>query len=160
MAKKNRGEYEITPSDLGSTEMVFLVLSVLESLGYPGFMQLLTVINDPGVIIKIIRLMYGTEIKVPPLKVFIDALDTVTYMFSDFFKEVQKGTPAQPKFIRQHMNIDETREKELLAIFDNWSEYMFKHGVNPLSYLNIQRNNTKKRIKLAGNGKRWTAKNY
>ena len=114
MKKEDKRSYKMTPTDLGSTEMVFLVLSILESLGYPGFMQLLSVINDPGVIIKIIRLMYGTEIKVPPLQTFIDALDTATYMFSDFFKEVQKNTPAQPKYIREYMNIDQEREKKLL----------------------------------------------
>ena len=160
MSKKKRGEYTITPGDLGSTEMVFVVLSVLESLGYTGFVQLMSVINDPGVLIKVIRLLYGMEIKIPPLQVFIDALDASIYMFSDFFKQIQKGTPVQPKFIREHMNIDEEREKRLLEIFDNWSAFMYKHSVNPLQYLNIQRNNTKKRIAMAKQGKKWTAKNY
>ena len=160
MAERKKRGYKITPTDLGSTEMVFVVLSVLESLGYTGFVQLMSVINDPGVLMKIVRLMYGMDIKIPPLQTFIDALDTSIYMFSDFFKQIQKGTPVQPKFIREHMNIDEEREKKLLEIFDNWASFMYKHGVDPLQYLNIQRNNTKKRILMAKQGKKWTAKNY
>ena len=71
MQKKPRGYFEVSDSEYSSTEFVFIALSMLESRGYPGFFELMSILKDPGLIMKIIRLFYGMTIKFPPLNEFI-----------------------------------------------------------------------------------------
>ena len=71
MSKKERGEFTLSDEELGSTEMVFIALTILESRGYPGLTELMSIVNDPKLILKIIRLLYGTEIKIPSLKQYL-----------------------------------------------------------------------------------------
>ena len=158
--KKKRGEFTLEHEDLSSQEMVFIALTMLESRGYPGFMELLSVINNPGIILKIIRLFYGMTIKIPPLKEFIKCLQAAEYAFCDIHKKVNSTLPAKPQDIRQFMNIDREQEAELLQIFDEWCVYMNKQGHDIRNYMHINRQNTKKRIAMSVNGKKWKDKNY
>jgi hypothetical protein len=158
--KKNRGEFTLEHDELSSIEMVFIALTMLESRGYPGFMELMSVINDPSLILKIIRLFYGMTIQIPPLKEFITCLQASQYAFCDIHKKVNNSLPAKPKDIRQFMNIDEEREAELLKIFDEWCIYMNKQGHDIRNYFHFNRNNTKKRIDMVTKGKKWKAKKY
>lgn len=160
MQKKPRGYFEVTDDEYSSSEFVFIALSMLESRGYPGFFELMSIIQDPGLIIKIIRLFYGMTIKIPPLKEFKECLQAAEYSYLDMHKNVNTNLPAKGKDIRQFMNITEEEEKRLLDIFDEWCLFMAKNGAKVTDYMKCNRTNTKKRIELASKGQKWTQKRY
>lgn len=160
MGKQPRGYFTINAEEYSSPEFLFTALSMLESRGYPGWTEFMSVIDDPELIIKIIRLFYGLDIKVPPLKEFSKCLQAAVYSYCDMHKNVNDKLPAKGKDIRQFMNITEEEEKELLNIFDEWVKYMHKYGKDIREYLHINRNNTKRRIDLVLAGKKWTARKY
>lgn len=151
--KKKRGEFTLSHEELASTEMVLTVFTMLESRGYPGFRELMTIVDDPVLILKIIRFLYGMNLKVPPLKEFIDCLQAAEYAFCDMHKNINMVLPAKYKDIRQFLNIDEKREAELFEIYDHWVKYMHDEGYDVRNYMHINRNSTKKRIELAVKGK-------
>lgn len=160
MQKKPRGYFEVEDDEYSSSEFVFIALSMLESRGYPGFFELMSVIEDPAIIMKIIRLFYGMEIKIPPLKEFKECLQAAEYSYLDMHKNINVNLPAKSKDIRQFMNITPEEEQHLLEIFDQWVVFMNKQGADVRNFMHINRNNTKKRIEMAVQGRKWTAKNY
>lgn len=160
MQKKPRGYFEVEDDEYSSSEFVFIALSMLESRGYPGFFELMSIIEDPATIMKIIRLFYGMEIKIPPLKEFKECLQAAEYSYLDMHKNINVNLPAKSKDIRQFMNITPEEEQHLLEIFDQWVVFMNKQGADVRNFMHINRNNTKKRIEMAVQGKKWTAKNY
>ena len=160
MQKKPRGYFEVKDEEYSSSEFVFTALSMLESRGYTGFFQLMSVLQDPILILKIIRLFYGMDIKVPPLNEFADCLKAAEYTYLDMHKHINVNLTAKPKDIRQFMGIDEEEEKHLLEIFDNWAVFMHKQGADVRNFLHMNRNNTKKRIDMAVKGRKWTASKY
>ena len=160
MQKKPRGYFEVADEEYSSSEFVFIALSMLESRGYPGFFELMSVVQDPGLIMKIIRLFYGMEIKIPPLKEFKECLQAAEYSYLDMHKNININLPAKSKDIRQFMGITEEEEKHLLEIFDQWTIFMHKQGADVRNYMHMNRSNTKKRIAMNVAGKKWIAKNY
>ena len=160
MQKKPRGYFEVADEEYSSSEFVFIALSMLESRGYPGFFELMSVVQDPALIMKIIRLFYGMEIKIPPLKEFKECLQAAEYSYLDMHKNINVNLPAKSKDIRQFMGITEEEEKHLLEIFDQWTIFMNKQGADVRNYMHMNRSNTKKRIAMNIAGKKWTAKNY
>jgi hypothetical protein len=160
MQKKPRGYFEVEDDEYSSSEFVFIALSMLESRGYPGFFELMSIIEDPATIMKIIRLFYGMEIKIPPLKEFKECLQAAEYSYLDMHKNINVNLPAKSKDIRQFMNITPEEEQHLLEIFDQWVVFMNKQGADVRNFMHINRNNTKKRIEMAVQGRKWTAKNY
>lgn len=160
MQKKPRGYFEVEDDEYSSSEFVFIALSMLESRGYPGFFELMSVIEDPTIIIKIIRLFYGMEIKIPPLKEFKECLQAAEYSYLDMHKNINVNLPAKSKDIRQFMNITQEEEQHLLEIFDEWCSFMAKNGANINNYMHCNRQNTKKRIELASRGEKWGNRKY
>ena len=160
MSKKERGEFTLSDEELGSTEMVFIALTILESRGYPGLTELMSVVNDPKIILKIIRLFYGTQIKIPSLKEFVLCLRTAIYAFCDMHKKIHVNLPAKPNDIRKFMKITPEQEKEILAVFDEWALFMHKNGTDIRNYMHINRQNTRKRIDMITKGRKWTSSKY
>lgn len=155
-----RGYFEVSHDELSSKEMILIAFTMLESRGYPGFSELLAIVNDPTVILKIIRLLYGTTLKIPPLKEVVKCLRAAEFTFLDFHKRVNHTLPAKPLDIRQHMNITKEEQDELMNIFDEWTIYMQKNGIDISKLMHINRENTKKRIKMTQSGKKWTKAKY
>jgi len=160
MQKKPRGYFEVSDEEYSSSEFVFTALSMLESRGYPGFFELMSIVQDPALIMKIIRLFYGMTIKIPSIKEFKECLQAAEYTYLDMHKHINVNLPAKSKDIRQFMNITEEEEKHLLEIFDEWCVFMNKNGADVRNYLHCNRNNTKKRIEMAVQGKKWTSRHY
>lgn len=160
MEKQPKGYFTISDDELSSKEMILIAFTMLESRGYPGFSELLAILNDPTTILKIIRLLYGTTIKIPPLSEVVKCLRAAEFTFLDFHKRVNHSLVAKPLDIRQHMNITKEEQDELLQIFDEWVIYMQKNGIDVSKLMHINRENTKKRIKMAQNGKKWTQSKY
>lgn len=151
---KERGAYELTEEELASSEMVFIACTLLESRGYPGFMEMLNVLDDPSLIIKLIRLFYGMTIKFPSIQEFQDCLKASEYIFTDFHKKVNDTLVVKPLDIRNHMHITEQEEDKLLKLFDEWVLYMHKAGYPIEKLMHINRKVTKKRIESLITGKR------
>ncbi|MBO4622558.1 MAG: hypothetical protein J5691_01590 [Bacilli bacterium] len=160
MQKKPRGYFEVTDDEYSSSEFVFIALSMLESRGYPGFFELMSVVEDPALIMKIIRLFYGMTIKIPPIKEFKECLQAAEYTYLDMHKHINTNLPAKSKDICQFMNITPEEEQHLLDIFDDWAKFMHDQGADVRNYMHMNRNNTKKRIDMVCKGKKWTQKNY
>lgn len=160
MQKKPRGYFEVADEEYSSSEFVFIALSMLESRGYPGFFELMSVVQDPALIMKIIRLFYGMTIKIPPLKEFKECLQAAEHAYLDMHKHININLPAKGKDIRQFMNISEEEEQHLLEIFDEWCAFMAKNGANVNNYMRCNRQNTKKRIELASRGEKWGTRKY
>lgn len=160
MQKKPRGYFEVADEEYSSSEFVFIALSMLESRGYPGFFELMSAIQDPGLIMKIIRLFYGMEIKIPPLKEFKECLQAAEHAYLDMHKHINVNLPAKSKDIRQFMGITEEEERHLLEIFDQWCKFMSSCGANINDYMRCNRTNTKKRIELASKGEKWNNRKY
>lgn len=160
MEKQPKGYFTISDDELSSKEMILIAFTMLESRGYPGFSELLAILNNPTTILKIIRLLYGTTIKIPPLSEVVKCLRAAEFTFLDFHKRVNHSLVAKPLDIRQHMNITKEEQDELLQIFDEWVVYMQKNGIDVGKLMHINRENTKKRIRMAQNGKKWTQSKY
>lgn len=158
--KDSRYEYTLSDEELGCTEMVYIACTMLESRGYPGFMEMFNVLNDPVLIMKLIRLFYGTTIKFPPLQEVVDCLRASEYAYTDMHKKINDKLFAKPLDIRTHMGISAKEEAKLLEIFDQWIIYMNKVGYPVDQMMHINRQNTRKRIKNLYKGKRWTAAKY
>lgn len=152
MEKKKRGEFELSDSELGSREMVLIAMSILESRGYPGFVELLSVLEKPELILKIIRFLYGTTIKVPPLGEFVTCLRTAEFTYCDFHKRINQKLPAQPKQIQEFMGIDDEEVSRIQDVFQQWIEYMNKQGIHIEDFMHINRQNTLRRIKAIQKG--------
>ena len=157
---KYRNEFTLSFKEQCSREMVFIAFTILESRGYPGFTQLLQILNDPTTILKIIRFLYGMEIKVPPLTEFAKCLKAAEYIFCDMHKRINANLVAKPKDIRHYLNIDDKEEKELLDIFDQWSKYMSDNGIDLTKLMHMNRENTKKSIKMTAKSKKWKGTKY
>ena len=152
MEKKKRGEFELSDSELGSREMVLIAMSILESRGYPGFVELLSVLEKPELILKIIRFLYGTTIKVPPLGEFVTCLRAAEFTYCDFHKRINQKLPAQPKQIQEFMGIDDEEVSRIQDVFQQWIEYMNKEGIHIEDFMHINRQNTLRSIKAIQKG--------
>lgn len=160
MTKTEGKDFTLSDEEMSCAEMVFITMTILESRGYSGFVELFTVLNDPAIILKVMRLLYGTEIKVPPLGEFIKCLQAAIYTYCDMHKMINTTLVAKPKDIRKFMDIDEKQEKELLDIFDKWTIFLNKNGADIRTIMHLNRNNTKRRIDMNVHGKKWKASKY
>lgn len=152
MEKKKRGEFELSDSELGSREMILIAMSILESRGYPGFVELLSILEDPKLILKLIRFLYGTTIKVPPLGEFVTCLRAAEFTYCDFHKRINQKLAVQPKQIQEFMNIDDDEVSKIQDVFQQWIEYMHKQGIHIENFMHINRQNTVRRIKAIQKG--------
>ena len=152
MEKKRRGEFELSDTELGSREMILITMSMLESRGYPGFVELLSIIEKPELILKIIRFLYGTTLKIPPLSEFVTCLRAAEFTYCDFHKMVNRKLAVQPKQIQEFMGIDDEEVAKIQDVFQKWIEYMNKCGIHIEDLMHINRKNTVRRIKAIQNG--------
>lgn len=158
--KKKRGEFTLSDEEYGSKEMVLITLSMLESRGYPGLTELMSVLDDPVIILKLVRFLYGTTIKIPSLQEFTKTLRAAIFAYCDLHKRINIHLYAKPQDIRQFMGITEEEQKELMDIFDQWAKFMHDQGKDILSIMHCNRSNTKKRIQMAAENKKWTNPRY
>lgn len=152
MEKKRRGEFELSDTELGSREMILITMSMLESRGYPGFVELLSIIEKPELILKIIRFLYGTTLKIPPLSELVTCLRAAEFTYCDFHKMVNRKLAVQPKQIQEFMGIDDEEVAKIQDVFQKWIEYMNKCGIHIEDLMHINRKNTVRRIKAIQNG--------
>lgn len=152
MEKKVRGDFELTDSELGSREMVLIAMSILESRGYPGLVELFSILEKPEIIIKLIRFFYGTTLKMPSLGEFVTCLRAAEFTYCDFHKMVNRKLAVQPKQIQAFMGIDDQEMSKIQDVFQQWIEYLSKQGIHIEDFMHINRKNIVRRIKAIRNG--------
>lgn len=158
--KKERGSFELSYEELSSREMVLIAFTMLESRGYPGLTELFSILNDPSIILKLVRFLGGTNLKLPPIGEFTKCLRASEYIFCDMHKRINNYLPAKGSDIRKFMGISKEEEQELLDMFDNWVLYMKKQGIDTTNLMHCNRTNTIKRMKLTQQGRKWTSSRY
>ena len=158
--KKERGSFELSHEELSSREMVLITFTLLESRGYPGLTELLSILEDPTIILKLVRFLGGTNLKLPPISEFSKCLKASEYIFCDMHKRINNYLPAKGSDIRKFMNISKDEEQELLDMFDQWTAYMHKQGIDTTKLMHCNRTNTIKRMRMVQQGRKWTGKHY
>lgn len=119
-------------SEFTSSEMVLITLSILESKGWHGLLQLMTIINDPEIIYKLIRFFYGMTLSFPDMKDFVDAMRTSQYVFMNFHKKFNKSTE-----MRKVLNITAEEETKYSKIAEEWLDYLYKHNMDITQIMHI-----------------------
>lgn len=113
--------YFVKDEDYSSEHFLLITLSLLESKGYLGFIQLFSIIEDYQVMIKLLRLMNGLDIKVPPIKEFYKSLKTCVYIYLRLLKNQEAIKTLD---LSQADLVDAEKE------FKNWVDYLGKQGYN------------------------------
>lgn len=127
-----------------SKEMVYIAMTLLESKGYAGFSGLMSVLDDPELIIKLLRLFYGSTIEFPPLQTVVKCLKTAIYVYYNFHK--RSGAKAiVTSEIRKLMNIDEKEEQELIIEMKEWINFMLDEGIDLSRLMHINKKTLIKR---------------
>lgn len=172
--KKEREENPEKPSDIktqlnsddySSSEFLFTCFSILESRGYLGFNELMSVIDDDKTIIKFLRLLGGMTIKVPSIKEFRICLLASAFAYYDIVKRNDpmigskegKSEAARrlnyrtyiPSFsdIEKQLDLSEEDKVEIDKIYNEWLVYMNNEGYPIDNLYKISRNDTKRRFK-------------
>lgn len=133
---------ELSFEDLSSSEMVLIMATMLESRGYHGMLELMSALEKPEILIKIIRLFYGMTIQIPPLRDWIDTINAIEYIFLRFHKEKMTDT-----LTRDYMGISEFDEERYIEIFDNWVQYLANNNCDLSAIMHMNSNALTKRYK-------------
>lgn len=139
----------LTSEDYTSCDFLFICFSMLESRGYAGWNELISVLNDYKAIIKILRLFSGMTIKIPTLKEFRECLMASTYVFCDLSKrndKLLKTIPSVDK-IDEYINPTLEEKEKIQKLYDEWIEYMEKQGYPIDKLYDVTRADTKRRFK-------------
>ena len=155
MARKAENFFGLNDSEYSCAEMVFTFFTILESRGYPGFSELLTVLGKPDILIKMLRLMAGMQIQIPPLKEFVNCLRTAMYIFAIMNKKKCNNHIISNEDIKDFLEITPEQEEEIVKIFEEWAVYMNQQGHDVRNYFDISRKNVAKQIQLAVEGKKF-----
>lgn len=156
---------KLNAEDYTSSEFLFTCFSILESRGYLGFNELMSVIDDDKIIIKFLRLLGGMTIKVPSIKEFRICLLASAFAYYDIVKRNDpmigskegKSEAAKrlnyrtyiPSFsdIEKQLDLSEEDKIEIDKIYNEWLLYMNKEGYPIDNLYKISRNDTKRRFK-------------
>ena len=157
-------ETKLNSEDYTSSEFLFTCFSILESRGYLGFNELMSVIDNDKIIIKFLRLLGGMTIKVPSIKEFRICLLASAFAYYDIVKRNDPMIGAKgksegakklnyrtyiPSFsdIEKQLNLSEEDKVEIDKIYNDWLLYMQKEGYPIDNLYKISRNDTKRRFK-------------
>lgn len=156
---------QLDSDDYSSSEFLFTCFSILESRGYLGFNELMSIIDDDKIIIKFLRLLGGMTIKVPSIKEFRICLLASAFAYYDIVKRNDpmigskegKSTAAKklnyktyiPSFsdIEKQLNLSEEDKIEIDKIYNDWLLYMNKEGYPIDNLYKISRSDTKRRFR-------------
>ena len=148
--------------DYTSSEFLFTCFSILESRGYLGFNELMSVVDNDKVILKILRLLSGMSIKIPSIKEFRICLLASAFIYFDLIKRndpmlnkrkahsskklVYKNYVPSHKDIEKQLNLTEEDKIEINNIYNDWLSYMDKEGYPIDNLYKISRQDTKRRF--------------
>lgn len=133
--------------DFSSEEFVYMAFSMLETRGYHGLIEMMSIIDDPSKIMQILYLFNGMEIKMPKSREFADTLKAaaVAYFMVNGNSLAVKGFTK--KEVMSSLNIESEEEFEkLLKIYQDWVKHMQANGYYIQDYIRFR--NTAELTKL------------
>lgn len=78
---------QVNPDEYMSEDFLMILFSLMESKGFTGFNQLQAVVDDPKVILKILRLMHGMQFKIPTLIEFANLMQLAVFIYATLIRD-------------------------------------------------------------------------
>lgn len=151
---------KLDTEDYSSSEFLFTCFSILESRGFLGFNELMSIIDDDSIIIKFLRLLGGMTIKIPSLKEFRICLLASAFAYYDIIKRNdpllsggKMKNSKSPSYIpvlsdiEKQLNLSEEDKIEINKIYNEWLIYMNNEGYPIDNLYKISRQDTKRRFR-------------
>ena len=146
MAKFENQKY-IFNEDFSSEEFVYVAFSMLETRGYHGLIELMSIIDDPSKIMQILYLFNGMEIKMPKSTEFADTLKAAAVAYFMINGNIYASKGFTKKEAMTTLNIESEEEFEKLTkIYQDWALHMQSNGYYIQDYLKFR--NTAELTKL------------
>ncbi len=147
MAKFDPNWKTLYEDDFCSEEFLYICFSMLESRGYHGLIELMSIIEDPEKIMKIIYLFNGMQIKIPRSKEFAETLKSAAFSFCRINGNLFCKNGFDNKQLTSTLNIKTDEEFERLnKIYKEWILYMQSNGYYIQDYLKIKNKTEKTNI--------------
>lgn len=134
--------------EFASDDFLLISMSLLESKGYTGFLELQAVVDDAEIIVKILRLMAGMNIKIPSLSDFALSLKTCTYIYYMLLRDnsIDLKNENFKDIVKEKLHITAEEEQLYLAEFERWYKYILKQGYDLEDFVKITKK-TKSKVK-------------
>ena len=138
MAKFEKPKY-ICNEDFSSEEFVYMAFSMLETRGYHGLIEMMSIIEDPDKIMQILYLFNGMEIKMPKSKEFADTLKSsaLAYFLINGNAYSRNGFTKQQAMGALNIESEEEYEK-LVKIYQDWVKSMQSNGYYVQDYIRFR----------------------
>lgn len=138
MAKFEKPKY-ICNEDFSSEEFVYMAFSMLETRGYHGLIEMMSIIEDPDKIMQILYLFNGMEIKMPKSKEFADTLKSsaLAYFLINGNAYSRNGFTKQQAMVALNIESEEEYEK-LVKIYQDWVKSMQSNGYYVQDYIRFR----------------------
>lgn len=125
--------------DFSSEEFVYMAFSMLETRGYHGLIELMSIIEDPDKIMQIIYLFNGMEIKMPRSNELADVLKATSMAYFTINGNAYSGKGFSKKEAMQTLNIQSEEEYEKLQkIYQDWVLRMQSNGFYIQDYIRFR----------------------
>lgn len=133
--------------DFSSEEFVYISFLMLESRGYHGLIELMSIIDDPEKIMQILYLFNGMQIKMPKSTEFADTLKAAALVYFSINGNKHCKNGFNKKQLMENLNIQSEEEYEKLTkIYQDWVLHMKSNGYFIQDYLTFR--NTAELTKL------------
>jgi len=140
MAKFENQKY-IFNEDFSSEDFVYMAFSMLETRGYHGLIELMSIIDDPDKIMQIIYLFNGMEIKMPKSTEFADTLKSCAMAYFMLNGNAYSKNGFTKKEAMATLNVESEEEYEkLVKIYQDWVARMKDNGFYVQDYLKFKNN--------------------
>lgn len=129
---------QVREDEYMSEEFLMILFSLLESKGFTGFNQLQAVVDDPKVILKILRLMHGMQFKVPTLTEFSNILQLTIFIYATLIKDEaiydEKSKHKVSSFV-QYLNYSKEDYTKYTQEVTKWRRFLEAHGYNICAFI-------------------------
>ena len=125
--------------DFSSEEFVYMAFSMLETRGYHGLIEMMSIIDDPEKIMQILYLFNGMEIKMPKSKEFADTLKASALAYFMINGNIYSSKGFSKKEAMVTLNIESEEEFEKLTkIYQDWVLHMKSNGYYIQDYIRFR----------------------
>lgn len=136
--EKTLKEGTMQDTEYSSDDFLLLTFSLLESKGYIGFLELQSIVDDAEILLKILRLMAGMNIRIPSLSDFSLSLKTCTYIYYMLIRET-----TSEKVTREILQLTKEEEQQYIEEFKKWYKHILQQGYDIEDFVRIKKKNTK-----------------
>ena len=129
---------QVREDEYMSEEYLMILFSLLESKGFTGFNQLQAVVDDPKVILKILRLMHGMQFKIPSLTEFADIMKLSVFIYATLIKDediLDSKTNTKVQSFTQYLNYSKEEYQAYAQGVKKWREFLKAHGYDICAFI-------------------------